>query len=72
MNQSSELSKSFIMSLLYAGSISMCCISLNEFNKVASQPKPPKLLLGINAGLFVGSITFFVKISNFMIENARK
>ncbi len=72
MNQSSELSNNFIITLLYAGSISMCCISLDAFNKVCSQPNPPKLLLGINAGLFVGSITFFVKISNFMIENARK
>ncbi len=68
MKQSNDVSSSFLISLLYAGSISMCCISLDAFNKVCSQPNPPRLLVGINAGLLVGSITYFIKISNFMIE----
>lgn len=65
-----SMNNSFLVSIVYTGSVWMCCKSLTEFNKVLTNPNSGPVVIGFNLGILFVNATFLGKISELIIRSA--
>lgn len=65
---STELSKSYLLSALYVESILLGWLSLRELNRVATSPKPSLFAHGLHSCIFIVSVSTFHTVTIEIIK----